>query len=111
MTSWLSTASHAALFDELSKIAAAETEKPKHDWKQTAWTIGQGALGAGLGYGAVDLAIAKVPAVRKFLTSSGPNRARAAKVILPIMGGAALMLADRYRKKMDEGMFQREDKK
>lgn len=103
--SWLSTVALEGLCDELTKIAAEKAKPSAHTWKDTATAIGSGVLGAGLGYGAVDLAIAKVPVVRKFLTQSGPNRAMAAKVILPIMGGAALMLADRYRRNMDRGLF------
>lgn len=101
-TSWLSTVGPAALFDELSKIAAAET--PKHTWKDTARTIGAGVLGGGLGLATVQ-GLGSIPSVKRFLTTPTKSKQMAAKVILPILGGAALMLADRYRKRMDEGMF------
>ena len=103
-TSWLCTdGAHAALFDELSKISEDQTKKP--GWKGVARTIGTGVLGAAAGLGAVQAGIGFVPPIRRFLTQGGPNKKRMANVILPILGGAALMLADRYRKRMDEGMF------
>lgn len=109
-TSWLCTdRAHAALFDELQKISEDQAKKP--GWKDVARTIGVGVLGGAAGLGAVQAGIGFVPPIRRFLTEGGPNKARLAKVILPIMGGTALMLADRYRKRMDEGMFGKPESK
>jgi hypothetical protein len=92
---------HAALFDELSKIA--EEQAKKSTWKNVARTVGAGVLGAGTGL-ATAQGLMSIPRVREFMTRPSQTKATIAKVILPIMGGAALMLADRYRKHMDEGL-------
>jgi hypothetical protein len=81
-----------ALFDELVKIA--EEKKPSHALR----TMAVGAAGGAVGYGAAELLARNL----KFFKEPTPRKATAAKVILPILSGVSVMLADRYRQKMNE---------
>jgi hypothetical protein len=99
-----------ALLDELSKIGAEAQPKPSagHQVLRALGTAGAGALGAGAGLGLGQL-ITRHPIFQPSAAEHAagvltPGRAVAVKIVLPILGGAALMLADRYRRKMDEGM-------
>jgi hypothetical protein len=72
--------------------------------------MGVGAAGLGVGYGLSELAVRKLPFFNMPPSSLAPeaaqklmaNRAAARKIILPILTGAAVMLADRYRQHMNE---------
>jgi len=96
-----------ALFDELYKIAEVQEQQPQKDpkWKsRVATSILAGGVGAGLGYGAASGLSSAFPAFFKNQgTPATANvRGKAAKVALPILGAAALMLGDAYRRRMDE---------
>lgn len=95
--------SHAALLDELVKIA--EETPPKKGVGRALRAMGVAGGGAALGYGAAELAARKM----KFFnpaTASTPemanSRVRLARIILPILSGASVMLADRYRQRLNE---------
>ena len=128
-TSWLSTStapagqseailsadfSKLALLDELSKIGAeaspADPKKlsPKHRGLRAIGTMaaGAGGVAAGLGLGQLITRhpIFKPTHAEELAKVLKPGRSWAVQIALPILGGAALMLADRYRRKMDEGM-------
>lgn len=105
MSTYISTES---LFNELTKIAE-QTPSPTGERKRSILpalkAMGVGALGGAAGFGVAELL------GRNLSFFKGPHgvdpsvfskRLSAAKVILPIMGGAAVMLADRYRQKMNE---------
>lgn len=113
-TSWLSTkGAQEALLDELVKIGEtatppAEKLTNKQRVLRALGTAGAGALGVGGGLLAGHF-ITKHPIFHPTAAEHAagvltPGRALAVKAILPILGGAAFMLADRYRKKMDEGL-------
>lgn len=97
---------HAALLDELVKIAE---NKPSGGFGSAAKSMGVAALGGAAGYGAAELLGRKLKffnqvqaptteAAKKILD----RRLTAAKIILPALSGTAVMLADRYRKKLSD---------
>jgi hypothetical protein len=94
----------AALFDELIKIAEERDDHPGEQPRNPSGTsqafraMGTAALGGAAGYGVAELLARKLP----FFAAPHQGRAATAKVLLPILSGASVMLADRYRKKMDE---------
>lgn len=91
-----------ALFDELVKIANTESTAPEEKSKGSLGTalraMGVGAAGGAIGYGLAELAGRNM----KFLQQPNTDGLRAAKIILPILSGSAVMMADRYRQKMNE---------
>jgi hypothetical protein len=88
---------HAALLDELVKIA--EHAPPKKEGVGKAFrAMGTAAAGGAVGFGAAELLARKM----KFFSEHTPARAQAARIILPILSGASVMLADRYRQKLNE---------
>lgn len=100
---------HAALFDELRKIAEAQEPQPQEatpkDWKKdVARSILVGGAGVGLGFGAGTAITHSMPSF--FMNKGQPQtanlRGKAVQVILPILGASALMLGDRFRRRMDE---------
>lgn len=93
----LSDVTKAALFDEIIKIAE-QTEAEYTPVSHALRSMLVGAAGGAVGYGLADLAGKKLP----FFQQPTETRARMAKVILPILSGSAVMLADRYRHKMNE---------
>lgn len=84
-----------ALLDELVKIAE---EPKKSGFGQALRAMGTAAVGGSVGYGAAELLARKM----KFFKEPTPGRANAARIILPILSGAAVMLADRYRQRLNE---------
>lgn len=88
----------AALLDELVKIASEKEAPKKRGIGGALRTMGVAAAGGALGYGAADLAAHHM----KFFTEPNEARARAARIILPILSGAAVTLADRYRQRMNK---------
>lgn len=88
----------AALLDELVKLGEKELTPSKrtlHILKSMA----VGSAGGALGYGIAEFAGRKM----KFFQEPTHERQQlATKIILPILSGAAVMLADRYRQKMNE---------
>lgn len=60
--------------------------------------MGVGALGGAAGYGTAELLARKL----KFFSQPNQSRANAARIILPILSGAAVTLADRYRHRMNQ---------
>ena len=102
--------SRAALFDELVKIGEASVsptpgarqEEPKKGPGHAVKAILAAGAGSALGYGAAELLARKLP---YFQTPGSPEvlakRVRAAKIILPILSGGAVILADRYRNAME----------
>jgi hypothetical protein len=107
-TSWLFTdIGREGLFSELVKIGApsdpkkpgaAEVAKKPGWWKDVARTMAVSALGTGVGMGIGELVARKVP----LFTQPTPGRAALVKILLPIMGGSAAILTDRYRKSINE---------
>lgn len=101
--------SHAALLDELVKIAE-ETSPPKKEGLGRALrAMGTAAAGGAIGYGGAELLARKSrffhppPALMtEAQKHTFDNRVRAARIILPILSGAAVMLADRYRQRLNE---------
>jgi len=100
-----------ALFDELVKLAEqAPAEPKKHGLGKALRAMGVGAAGLGIGYGLSELAVRKLPFFQAAPASLAPEaaqallaqRATARKIILPILSGVAVMLADRYRQHMNE---------
>lgn len=93
-----------AFLDELVKIAE-EAEPKKSGFGKTLRTMSTAAIGGGAGYGVAELLTRKL----KFFNpptgvseSTLRNRTTAARIILPILSGTAVMLADRYRQKLNE---------
>ena len=90
--------SRAALLDELVKIGAESEkalEKPKgagHLLKTLLYT----GAGTAAGYGLGEL----VARNHEFFKIPTQNRLETAKIILPILGGVAAMLAAGYRREM-----------
>lgn len=104
-------ATKRALFDELVKIAEQAPAEPKKQGLGKALrAMGVGAAGLGIGYGLSELAVRKLPFFQTASASLAPEaaqallaqRATARKIILPILSGVAVMLADRYRQHMNE---------
>lgn len=97
-----------ALLDELVKIGEAANptqpaQQKKKGFGQAAKAMLVAGAGTALGYGAAELAARKM----KFFQPPGSpevlaKRVRAAKIILPILSGTAVMLADRYRQSMNK---------
>lgn len=90
-------AKRAALFDELVKIAEGEGRPQQSGFGKALRAMGVSALGGAAGYGAAELLARKM----KFFSQPNESRARAARIILPILSGAAVTLADRYRQQMN----------
>lgn len=88
----------AALFDELVKIAEDGDHPQGGGFGKALRTIGTAAAGGAIGYGAAELLARKM----KFFTQPNESRASAARIILPILSGAAVTLADRYRQRMSQ---------
>lgn len=93
-----------ALLDELVKIAE-EAPPKKEGFGRALRAMGTAAAGGAVGYGAAELLARKM----KFFnpsTATSPeaanSRIRAARIILPILSGASVMLADRYRHHLNE---------
>ncbi len=91
----------AALFDELVKISAASNYADS-EHKRTLGPVLRSALaataGGAAGYGVADLLARNL----EFFKQPTTNRARLAKIILPILSGSAVMMADRYRQKLND---------
>jgi hypothetical protein len=87
-----------ALFDELAKIAEEGDTRQRSGFGKALRTMGVAAAGAAAGYGTAELMSRKL----KFFTQPNESRARAARIILPILSGAAVTLADRYRQRMNQ---------
>ncbi len=96
--------SHAALLDELVKIA--EEAPPKREGMGRALrAMGTAAAGGALGYGAAELAARKMNFFNPSTATTpdmASSRLRMARIILPILSGASVMLADRYRQRLNE---------
>lgn len=87
-----------ALLSELVKIGEASSEpKPKGSVGKALATLGIGAAGLGLGYAGADLLSRKM----RFFQEPTPGRAKAVKIILPILSATGAMLANRYRQSMN----------
>lgn len=86
----------AAFLDELVKISEEQTQPG--GFGRALRAMGVAATGGAAGYGAAELMSRKM----KFFTQPNENRARAARIILPILSGAAITLADRYRQRMNQ---------
>lgn len=87
-----------AFLDELVKVAEGEQSPPKSNLGHALRSMAIGAVGGAAGYGTADFITHRM----KFFTHPNENRARAARIILPILSGAAVTLADRYRQHMNE---------
>ncbi len=87
-----------AFFDELIKIASEKEAPKKSGIGKALRTMGVAAAGSALGYGTAELLSKNM----KFFSEPTEARARAARIILPILSGAAVTLADRYRQKINE---------
>ena len=90
--------SPAALFDELAKIAEDGGAPQRSGFGKALRAMGVAAAGGAAGYGTAELLARKL----KFFTQPNEGRARAARIILPILSGAAVTLADRYRHRMNQ---------
>ena len=88
----------AALLDELVKIAEDKGDSPRSGFGKAIRAMGVGALGGAAGYGTAELLTRKM----KFFSEPTKGRANAARIILPILSGAAVTLADRYRQRMNQ---------
>ena len=89
--------SPAALLDELTKIAEESASQGGGIGKALR-SMGVAAAGGAAGYGAAEMLGRKM----KFFNQASPERLRAARIILPILSGTAVMLADRYRQKLNK---------
>jgi hypothetical protein len=87
-----------ALFDELTKIAEGDGKSQSSGVGKALRSMGIAAVGSAAGYGTAELLARKM----KFFTQPNESRARAARIILPILSGAAVTLADRYRHRMNQ---------
>jgi hypothetical protein len=95
--------SRTAMLDELVKIGAEAIKKEEKDTRSRSLGPALRAMAVGAGGGAIGYALAHLVGRKlDFFQNPHPGRLRAAKIILPILGGAATMLADRYRQKMNE---------
>ena len=109
MTSWLSTdIAPAALLDELVKIGEAAEEKADRRERliKAMKAVGIASAGGAAGIGGA-MALEQIPAVRKFMRAKKPvSRAAlwATRLGLPILGGLAITLGARHKKKLDEAM-------
>jgi hypothetical protein len=86
----------------LVKIGAAQTpvKEPQNKGHLggALLTAVKGAVGTALGAGAAEV----IARNAKFLQYPNENSARMVKIILPILSGTAVVLADRFRKKTQE---------
>lgn len=107
----LSDETKRALFDELVKLAEVPLAEPKKSGLGKALrSMAVGGAGLGIGYGLSELAVRKLPFFTTPPASLAPGAAQklmaqrgaARKIILPILSGVAVMLADRYRQHMNE---------
>lgn len=98
----MNEASLDGFVDELIKIAASPSKSTKEEPKRSIGPAIRaaivGAAGGAAGYGAVELAARRL----KMLSQPNADGLRAAKIILPILSGSAVMIADRYRQKMND---------
>lgn len=90
--------SREALLDELVKIAENDGDSQQSGVGRAIRAMGVSALGGAAGYGAAELLSRKL----KFFSQPNEGRANAARIILPILSGAAVTLADRYRQRMNQ---------
>ena len=81
-----------------------EQKPPKQErtLKNSLRAAGVAALGTGLGYMTADYMFLKSRALQEAVKHPSSGGETATKVLLPILGGAAFMLANRYRTKVDE---------
>jgi hypothetical protein len=100
-----------AFFDELTKLAEqAPAPEKKPGLGKALRAMGVGAAGLGLGYGLSEVAGRSLPFFQMPPSSLAPEaaqklmaqRSTARKIILPILSGVAVMLADRYRQSMND---------
>lgn len=110
MTSWLaSDAAPAALLDELVKIGEAAEEKSQRRDRliRAMKAVGLSAGGAAVGIGAAE-ALRGIPSpISRFLNANKPvsrGALLAARIGLPILGGLAITLGARHKKKLDDEM-------
>lgn len=75
---------------------ASEKEAPKGGLGKALRAMGTSAVGGAVGYGTAELLAKNM----KFFTEPTEQRARAVRIILPILSGAAVTLADRYRQRV-----------
>jgi hypothetical protein len=95
--------SRTALLDELVKIGEESIKKEeKKDTRRRSIGPALRAMAVGAGGGAIGYALAHLMSQHPFYKNPHPGNLTAAKIILPILGGTATMLADRYRQKMNE---------
>lgn len=87
--------SQEALFNELRKIASEVETQPKKSRSlvPALKAMAVGTAGGAVGYGLHEMLARKLPP---------ETMARASKVIVPILAGAATMLAERYRSSMNK---------
>ena len=93
-----------AMLDELVKISE-ETAPKKEGLGRALRAIGTAAAGGALGFGAAELLARKVKFFDPSTVTSpaqAQSRVRAARIILPILSGTAVMLADRYRQHLNQ---------
>jgi len=112
---------HAALLDELVKIAEEGGQSQSGGIGKALRAIGVGAAGSAAGYGAAELLARNMKFFNQAQGSSVgaanatlDRRVRTARIILPILSGAAVTLADRYRHRLSREFSQvrgYEDKK
>ena len=101
--------SRDALFDELAKIAEETSKKPSSVGRVIRSAL-VAATGGALGYGLSEVAgrnlsffRAPPPGLSSQDASKLLNRRLStARFILPILSGTAVMLADRYRQKLND---------
>lgn len=86
----------AAFLDELVKLAVDEDSPQRSGFGKALRSMGVAAVGSAAGYETAELLARKM----KFFTQPNEGRARTARIILPILSGAAATLADRYRKRL-----------
>lgn len=93
--------SRTALLDELVKIGErkkAPVKQEKGGITRALAAMGAGAAGMGVGLGLSHVAEKTLP----FYNQPHAGRIPASRIILPIVGGMAAMMAERYRQKMNE---------
>jgi hypothetical protein len=110
MTSWLSSdAAPAALLDELVKIGEDANEKANRKDRliRAMKAVGISAAGGAAGIGGA-MALEGIPSpISRFLKAQKPVSQAALwgiRLGLPILGGLALTLGARHKKKLDEEM-------
>lgn len=110
MTSWLfMDTAPAALLDELVKIGEAAEEKAQKRERllRAMKAVGISAAGAAAGVGGA-MALEGIPSpISRFLKAEKPVSQVAlwgARLGLPILGGLAITLGARHKKKLDDEM-------